>query len=97
MSKESKDFIKFDAAIAAGFIVYYLISMGTFDERYSEGYEAVATFFLFLNLVGMALHLGLIWFDYSSNKMWNISLRGGCIAYFIGMLIIIIRLGIFSF
>ena len=93
---ESKTFIKFDAGISVAFIAYYLISQTIFDASYSDGYKSVSTFFLLMNVAGVILHGGLIYFDFVQNKMMVISMRGGCIAFFIGMAITVLRLGIFS-
>ena len=96
MGSDSKDYLKFDIGITIAFVVYYLISMGTFDESYSDGYKAVSNFFLFMNLLGILLHVGLVVSDFFQNKMLVVSLRGGCIAFLIGMTATVLRLGIFS-
>ena len=93
---DSRTFIKFDAIISVAFVIYYFTARGIFDAQYSTGYKAVSTFFLFMNLVGMILHGILIYADFTQNKMMVISIRGGCMAFLVGVGLTVFRLGIFS-
>ena len=65
MGTDSKNFIKFDVVITIAFVIYYFVSMGTFNESYSDGYKAVSMFFLFMNILGVLLHTALILCDFT--------------------------------
>ena len=93
---DSKSFLICDVAIGLAILIYYLLSMGTFDASYTTGYEDVSTFFLFVNLFGILLHILLAVADFKQNKTFAISLRAGCITYMVGLAAIIMRMGIFS-